>query len=132
PVMFSMSSPATIPTQAHSYGEEGPYTVNVTVKNNTTNLSGTANFQVNVSDPSVLAVGVPVNATAGTSFSGSVATFTDPGGAEPNPADLSGTINSHYQVTSINWGDGTVDTSTAALSFGGSPGSTTAAFTVSG
>ena len=40
-----------------------------------------------------------------------------PGGAEPNASDPAGTINTHYQVTSIDWGDGTpLDTSTATLS----------------
>ena len=36
----------------------------------------------------------------------SVATFTDPAGAEPNAGDPSGTANDHY-TTLIHWGDGT-------------------------
>jgi hypothetical protein len=62
-----------------------------------------------------------------------VATFTDQGGVEPNPADPSGNINNHYKVVSIDWGDGSpLDTTTGALSYSGMPGSKTAAITVSG
>src|SRR4029077_11127170 len=41
-----------------------------------------------------------------------VATFTDPGGAEPHAFDPSGT---HY-TTTINWGDGTSSTATISQS----------------
>ena len=87
-----------------------------------------------VADPAVVqASAVVFNATAGAPQSGNLATFTDPGGAEPNPSDPSGTIANHYTVASINWGDGTpLDTTTGAITYGGSPGSTTNPFTVSG
>ena len=77
-----------------------------------------------VADPAVVqASAVVFNATAGAPQSGNLATFTDPGGAEPNPSDPSGTIANHYTVASINWGDGTpLDTTTGAITYGGSPG----------
>ena len=56
-----------------------------------------------------------------------LATFTDPGGAEPNSFD-SGPLANHYSAT-VNWG-GSFGTSTATISFGGTPGSTTDSFTV--
>jgi hypothetical protein len=50
----------------------------------------------------------------------SLATFTDPGGPEPNPSDPSGTLASHYKIDSINWGDSTpLDTTSGAISFDG-------------
>ena len=92
-------------------------------------------FHVSVTDPAVVqGPAVAVSAVEGTAFTGkAVATFTDPGGAEPNPSDPTPGIGSHYKVVSINWGDGTpLDTVSGAISFSGSPGSTTAQFTVSG
>src|SRR5205823_5672686 len=124
-----------------------------------------------VADPPVAVTGVSFSATEGASFTGrTTATFTDPGGAEPNAADPGGTISSHYQafiswgdgtpasvgtyvatfvdpggaepnafaggaiadhyLAIINWGDGT--TSIGAITYAGSPGSTTGVFTVEG
>lgn len=55
-------------------------------------------------------VGIPpVTIPEGVSASGYVATFVDPGGAEPNAADPTGTIADHYSAT-IDWGDGTAPT----------------------
>jgi PKD repeat protein len=87
-----------------------------------------------VSDPAVAGAAITVNATAGAPFfNQAIANFSDPGGAEPNPADPAGTINGHYALVSINWGDATpLDTTTGQLSFSGMPGSKTDNFTVSG
>src|SRR5205823_14105946 len=104
--IFSTNSQGALTAQAHTYGEEGTYTVTVTV---TDNVSGTGatTFQVTVSDPAVVATGVSFSAIAGAGLNSQpVATFTDPGGAEPNSADPAGGISAHYSAT-INWGDGT-------------------------
>jgi hypothetical protein len=77
--------------------------VTVTITNNV-NQGGTATFQVTVSDPAVVASALNIAAIANTAFTQTVATFTDPGGAEPNASDPTGGIGSHYAAT-INWGD---------------------------
>jgi hypothetical protein len=92
-VAFSM------PAQTHTYVEEGPYTVTETVT-----LGGTKSgtFVANVSDPNVSASGV---STITKTYDGlavgtkSLATFTDPGGAEDN------TDGTHYSAT-VDWGAG--------------------------
>jgi hypothetical protein len=127
----STSNPFTV-SGSHTYGEEGSYNIQVVIDHEgvDTTLTDTAT----VSDPAVLASGVPVFAVACTLLAGvPVATFTDPGGAEPNPSDPSGTLNNHYSVVSIDWGDSTpLDTSSGSISYSGSPGSTSDRFTVSG
>lgn len=70
-----------------------------------------------MSDPAVVGTPAKVSAIAGTLFSGAVATFTDPGGVEPNDG-------THYSA-SIDWGDKTAVT-TGTISLNGST------FTVSG
>lgn len=130
---FNVTTAGSLGTLNHTYGEEGTDTVKVTVTDTTNNESGSATFKVTVSDPAVVATPVPVASIEGRTFSGTVATFTDPGGAEPNPSDPSGTIANHYTIDSINWGDGTpLDTTSGTISFSGTPGSTTNPFTVSG
>jgi hypothetical protein len=121
---FTTTSQGTLPNNSHTFGEEGPHTVTVTVTDST-NLSGSNTFQVAGSDPAVVAVGINFTAVAGQSFTGPVATFTDPGGAEPNVFDPTpNTISGHY-IASINWGDGSaITTGTITLSGG--------VFTVSG
>ncbi len=81
-----------------------------------------------------MATGTSFKAIASLPLTGvTVATFTDPGGAEPNFFDPAGTINDHYQIASINWGDGSpLDTTTGTLSYGGPPDSMTSPFTISG
>src|SRR5579871_817712 len=99
---------------SHTYAEEGSYTLTVTINHESStaqNVTDTAT----VSDPMVAGMPVNVSAVVGSAFSGSVATFTDPGGAEPNNSDSSGTINNHYSAT-INWGDNTSSTGTLSLS----------------
>src|SRR5579871_6204615 len=85
-------------TGSHSYGEEGTYTLSVTV-NHETSTSQTITDTATISDVAVAATGVPVNAGVNSSSTVSVATFTDPGGTEP--AD-----GTHYSA-SITWGDNT-------------------------
>jgi len=103
---FSTAVAGSLGTQSHTYAEESaadhpgsnPYVVTVSVTD-FTNLIGTANFNISVSDPAVLATGgFTVNAVEGAnSGTQTVATFTDPGGAEP-------LID---YAADINWGDGT-------------------------
>jgi hypothetical protein len=132
---FTVAAAGSLGTQTHSFGEEKTYAVTITVTSTTT--AGDSNgesFPVTVSDPAVAAASVPFSAVEGAAFTGkAVATFTDPGGAEPNPSDPSGTLNNHYQVVSIDWGDATpLDTTTGTIAYSGSPGSKTDPFTVSG
>ncbi len=117
----------------HSYGEEGMATITVTISHDST-PTVTATTTANISDPAVLGTGSTISAIACIPLTGvTTATFTDRGGAEPNPSDPGGTIANHYQVVSIDWGDGTpLDTTSGTLSFGGSPGSKIDLFTVSG
>jgi hypothetical protein len=121
---FTTANVGTLGTKDHTFGEEGTYTVTVKVTDTVDNSSDSKTYTVNVSDPAVVATGVAINPAEGTdSGTVAVATFTDPGGAEPNPSDPTGT---HYTAT-IDWGDGTAPT-TGAIS--GPDGSGT--FTVSG
>jgi hypothetical protein len=114
---FNPTATGPLGSQSHTYAEEGTYTVILTVQDTGDGLSGSATFQVTVSDPAVLGTPVAVNATAGAAFSGAVATFTDPGGAEANDG-------THY-TASINWGDQTTATTGSITVSGG-------AFTISG
>jgi Ca2+-binding RTX toxin-like protein len=107
---FSQASTGSLGTRAHTYAEEGGYIPTVTVTDST-GLSNSATFNVSVSDPAVVAIGgialSPVEgADTGTQ---TVATFTDPGGAETGSSDYSATIN---------WGDGLTDTGNIVLSGG--------------
>jgi uncharacterized repeat protein (TIGR01451 family) len=91
------------------YVEEGTKSVNVTIHHDTApNALVTSSAQI--TDPSVLPTGgFAVSGTEGTDTGAqTVATFTDPGGAEPL-ADYS---------ASINWGDG--HTSAGAITLSGS------------
>jgi hypothetical protein len=120
---------------SHTYGEEGTYTVKVVINHEgqPTTLTSTAT----VSDPAVVqASAIPVSAVEGAAFTGvPLATYTDPGGAEPNPSDPTDGIPSHYKVMSIDWGDSTpLDMSSGLIVYNGVPmdGSKTNTFTVSG
>ncbi|HLJ93837.1 MAG TPA: hypothetical protein VKU02_11680 [Gemmataceae bacterium] len=129
---FTITAQGALDPKPHTYYEEGSYLAAVTITNNL-NTFGSATFLVTVSDPAVVGTPLQISTVAGAPYVGAVGTFTDPGGTEPNGFDPSGTIYDHYQVTSIDWGDGPpLDTSTGTLSYSGSPGSTTAAFTISG
>ena len=133
---FTATAAGQLTPQGHNYGEEGTYLVTVTATDTSDGAVRSSLFHVSVSDPAVLATPVPVFAVAckPPPLSGvTLATFTDPGGAEPNPSDPTDGIASHYKVDSIDWGDSTpLDTSSGTISYSGSPGSKTDPFTVSG
>ncbi|HET6879509.1 MAG TPA: TIGR03118 family protein, partial [Pirellulales bacterium] len=81
----------------HAYAEEGTQTYVVTI-NDKAGDTVTGQGTVTIDDPPLLAVGVPVSVTTGTTVSGStMAVFVDLGGAESL---------SDYSAT-IDWGDGT-------------------------
>ena len=124
---FTANSPGPLPNKTHTYGEEGAYTVTIKVTDTLIDQSDSKTFTVNVSDP-------PVNASGGFSFDANIntdtgpqtlATFTDPGGAEPNAFDPSPT--GHY-AASIAWGDGT----SAGTITPATPSSPTQVFSVTG
>ncbi|HWB13784.1 MAG TPA: choice-of-anchor Q domain-containing protein [Pirellulales bacterium] len=79
---------------SHVYAEEGSFTISVAIHDPST--SATATSTANVSDPAVNATSVAISATKGVMATVAVATFTDPGGAEPT---------SDYSAK-IVWGDG--------------------------
>jgi hypothetical protein len=90
---------------SHTYGEESdpghPFQISITVHH-----TGTADVAVQsaatVSDPAVQAKGGPIGAVEGTAFSGAVATFTDPAGAE---LDAQGNPAPGEYSALITWGD---------------------------
>src|SRR5207249_5258194 len=97
--MFSASTAGSLGTRTHTYGEEGGYTVTVTVTDTADGQSDSKSFQVAVSDPPVVGAQANVSAIAGAPFNGTVATFTDPGGPEPNAFDPAPGIAAHYNAT---------------------------------
>src|SRR5262249_55641187 len=121
-IIFDGVSTYTV-TGAHLYGEEGPYTITVTIHHEMA-PDAVATSTASVSDPAVTRTGgFAFSAVEGAlSATQTVATFTDPGGAEPNASDPTGT---HY-TADIAWGDGS-STIGAAISFDG-----VSTFTVSG
>ena len=114
--VFTTTSTGSLGTRSHTYAEEGNKVVTVTVTDSTT-LSDSKTFNDSVSDPAVGATGgFVVNDVEGAdSGSQTVATFTDPGGAEP--------LGDYSAV--IDWGDGTA-TSAGVITFA------SGTFTVSG
>jgi hypothetical protein len=128
---FTANNPGPLPTKNHKYGEEGPYTVTITVTDTLDNSSGSNTFAVNVSDP-------PVNANGGFTFAvnigtntgpQTVATFTDPGGAEPNSFDPNPPTSAGHYSAIIDWGDGTQSAGAITPLV---PSSSTQQFTVTG
>ena len=95
---FFVASAGALPMKAHTYTEEGPYVPTVTVTD-FLSLSGSATANVNVTDPAAVGTGgFSLTAAEGAlSANQTVATFTDPAGAEST---------SNYSAT-INWNDGT-------------------------
>jgi hypothetical protein len=120
---------------SHTYGEEGSFTVTAVITHEGSSAQ-TVTSTATVSDPAVAAHGGLVlhynagsnehesddnedhgNDQEGSSHSSGstntgpriVATFTDPGGAEPNAGDPAPGIAAHY-TASINWGDSTAAT----------------------
>ncbi len=104
-------------TGTYTYAEEGTYAVTVLISDNT-GRQVTASSTANVSDPAVIATGgFQVNILEGIDPGPqTVATFTDPGGAE---------ANSDYTAV-INWEDGS--TSNGTITFNQTSGQ----FTVTG
>jgi hypothetical protein len=111
---FTVKTPGSLGEQTHTFGEEGAYTVIVTVADSAEGDSDAKRFHVDVSDPAVLPTAVPITPVEGESFTGTVATFTDPGGPEPL---------TDYSAL-INWGDGVSSAGTITFAAG--------TFTVSG
>jgi hypothetical protein len=94
-------------TGTHNYGAVGSFTIKVTVKDQNGAVVGSALTPARVSaplppPPTISAQGVRFQATSGTAFSGTVATFTDVN-AGATPANFTATIN---------WGDGTISDGT--------------------
>lgn len=116
----------------HTYGEEGKYKTTVTISHEKA-PSTIVNGLATVSDPAVLATGdFVIQAVRGAPFcDATAATFTDPGGAEPNIYDDNGGLLSKHYSASIDWGDGTA-ASAGAITFAGTAGSKTDSFTVAG
>jgi len=127
---FAVNSPGALAAKTHTYGDEGPYSVTISVTDTLTDQDDSDTLAANVSDP-------PVNAAGGTVVEVNVgydtgplvmATFTDPGGAEPNAFDPTPpTSDGHYKAT-ITWGDGTSPGTLSPLV----PGSPAQQFSVTG
>jgi hypothetical protein len=101
----------------HTYGEEGTYTITAVVDHE--GVLTTVTATATVSDPAVVATAVPVFAVECRTNTVTLATFTDPGGPEPNAFDP-GPLANHYKIDSIDWGDSTpLDTSSGAITFDG-------------
>lgn len=134
---FAVSQPSPL-TAMHTYAEEALVPSATVVVSDTSNPVGVhSSFSVNVSDTAVLANGITITGSAGVPigfpFAVPIATFTDPGGAEPNPSDSFGSVTDHYSVASIDWGDGSaVNNFGSFIDYGGAPGSTADPFTIRG
>jgi hypothetical protein len=71
-------------TGAHAYAEEGNYTVTVTINQRAIgNLPVTATSTAVVPETDLTVTASPISAVVGTPFTGTVATFTDPGSTDP-------------------------------------------------
>jgi hypothetical protein len=120
-------------TAQHLYREEDgfPGPVRVRINHEGSTPSPVVSVPLSLTDPPLLAVGTSLTVVRGSCPTQAVATFTDPGGAEPNLFDA-GPLSSHYTAT-IHWGDGTSD-DTGAITYNGIPldDSPTNTFTVSG
>src|SRR5207245_1916008 len=80
---------------SHTYAEEGNYTLQAFVEN-TAGAMATASSTVQVADAPLTATGLSITPSAGNTFAGVVATFTD-ANSNPDINDFSATIN---------WGNG--------------------------
>jgi hypothetical protein len=93
---------------SHTYVADGSYTASLTI-NHDSAAPVTVTDSVNVSDPPVVANSVaPLSATQNAAASFTLATFTDPGGAEA--------LNNYS--ASVSWGDGTASAGTITFANG--------------
>ncbi|HJT33292.1 MAG TPA: DUF4214 domain-containing protein [Pirellulales bacterium] len=101
----------------HTYADEGAFTISVVATETAATPTATATTSaiVEVSDSDALTGAASAAATEGTTFTGTVATFTDAG----YPGNVAGDF-----TAVIDWGDGTTTSGTVTGSTG--------AFTVSG
>ncbi|HSZ57121.1 MAG TPA: PKD domain-containing protein, partial [Tepidisphaeraceae bacterium] len=106
---FSIATAGPLGSLTHTYAEEGNYSPKVTVTDNTL-LSGSATFNVAVSDPAVIPTGgfLVTGVEGANSGAQTVATFTDPGGPE---------VLGDYSAT-IKWGDGNITSGIITFSGG--------------
>ncbi len=100
--MYLVSTQGSLGTQAHTFAEEGAYTVTVSVADNVGDSSQTT-FQVVVADaPLTAGTLTPPTATEGAAITNAVLfNFTD--------ADPHGTATDY--TATVTWGDGSVETS---------------------
>jgi phospholipase C len=103
------------PQATHFYSEEGQYTISATANDDDGTYNGSNTITLTVQDAALQTSGAAVTATEAATFSGSVATFTDP---------TNDSTASDY-TANIIWGDG--QTSAGVISSTGS-----GTFTVSG
>ncbi len=84
----------------HSYAPNaGAANATVAVMHNPSQLRGTANVPVQISNPATLPVtAIPITATAGQRFDGVIATFAASG---------YGTVAGDFAISPVNWSDGT-------------------------
>src|SRR5207253_2734804 len=84
-------------TGSHTYAEEGSYTITVTAAKTTSPASAiaTGTSMANVAETDLTVKAVSVAVIEGQTFSGTVATFSDPGA----------TASDTFAAT-ISWGDG--------------------------
>jgi hypothetical protein len=128
---FTVTSLGPLPSATHKYREEGPYTGTITVTDTLDAQSDSKTFAVNVSDPPVNASGAStIETNVGTDTGPqTIATFTDPAGAEPNASDPAPPNSTGHYTASIDWGDGT---KSAGAITPLTPTSSTQQFTVTG
>lgn len=94
---------------SHSYAEEGQYTItiNAAKSTNATSPIATGTSTANIAEADLTVKAMPLTLTEGQSFSGTVATFSDPGAA----------ANDTFTAT-ISWGDNSSSTGTVTLGKG--------------
>jgi PKD repeat protein len=101
---------------AHTYAEDGSFMVKATLADDAPGTAtATATTTAQIAEAAFTGVGMTIAATEGASFSGTLATFSDPGSTDPATS---------FTAT-INWGDGLTSTGTVT----GSAGSYTVAGT---
>jgi phospholipase C len=98
----STSVTGSPPSVTHTYAEEGTYTISATVQDEGMSYNAQNKLTVTVSDAALVATAQTPTLVENQSFTGVIATFTDPGS--------DGTTND-YSAT-ITWGDGHTSTGT--------------------